>query len=97
MKVKKGEVWLRREFEAQLRSSLKDNHVVDLDTLPDFPGRDILIKNMLIRDELDHATESDIAIQAEIDRVRQEEKLAEERRLKEVEAEEKALMQMIAR
>ena len=87
MKVKKGEVWLRREFEAQLRSSLKDNHVVDLDTLPDFPGRDILIKNMLIRDELDHATESDVAIQEEIDRVRQEEKLAEE----------KALIQMIAR
>ena len=87
MKVKKGEVWLRREFEAQLRSLLKDNHVVDLDTLPDFPGRDILIKNMLIRDELDHATESDIVTQKEIDRVRQEEKLAEE----------KALIQMIAR
>jgi len=97
VKIKKGEVWLRMEFEAQLRAALKENHVVDLNTLPDFPGRDIVIKNMLLRDELDQATESDIAIQEEIDRVRQEKKMEEERRRKELEAEEEELLQLIAR
>jgi len=97
VKVKKGEVWLRMEFEAQLRAALKKNHVVDLNTLPNFPGRDILVKNMLLRDELDQATDSDLVIQEEIDRARQERKMEEERRRKELEAEEKELMQLIAR
>lgn len=67
MKIVKGAKWLKRDFMEQLERLLESNHVVELDKLVKFDGREQFVKNMLIRGELATATNNDIKWQNEIE------------------------------
>jgi hypothetical protein len=95
MKIKKGIVWLRRDFENQLKKILAENHVVSLEKLTDFPGRDIVVENMISREDLAWASYDDLQTQKEIERKRKEEvtrKLILKNKLEEEETALKAVM-----
>jgi hypothetical protein len=70
MEIKKGMAWLRRDFEDQLGKALTENHTVNLDKLINFPGRDIVIENMISRKDLDRARYDDLQIQRKIEEKR---------------------------
>jgi hypothetical protein len=95
MKVKKGPIWLKRNFIEQLKQSLEANHVVEIDKLVDFDGKEQLVKNMLIREELAKATNNDVKWQNGIELTRKAEALRDEKlrdKLKEEEAALKTVM-----
>jgi hypothetical protein len=95
MKIKRGFTWLKRDFEAQLIELFKHNTVIDLATLPDFKGRDMVVKNMRIRGDIEGVCEKDLQEQEAIDRRRKEASLAEERYQQTVKAEEKHLLEIL--
>ena len=95
MKVKKGKAWLRREFEKQLATALVQNHVVDLNRLVGFRGCEEFIADMVIRDDIEEATQGDIEQQERIDSDRRKVELEAARRLKTVKNEEKELWEKI--
>ena len=95
MKVKKGKAWLKREFEKQLATALDQNHVVDLSQLVGFKGREELIIDMVIRDDIEEAIQGDIDRQERIDSDRKEVETEAARRLKTVKNEEKELWKKI--
>jgi hypothetical protein len=95
MKIVKGAVWLKRDFLEQLKQLFETNHVVEIDKLVDFEGKEQFIKNMIIRGELTEAVNSDITQQFKLERAKKAEALRDEKlrdKLKEEEAAIKAAM-----
>ena len=91
MKVKKGSKWLRRDFEQQLEKELSGNVVVDLNTLPDFVGRDLYIANLLSCQAVEEAIDADILAQEKINRKALKAAAKRERERNRLEEEEEAL------
>jgi hypothetical protein len=95
MEIVKGAAWLRRDFIEQLKQLLEANHVVEINKLVNFDGKKQLVKNMLIREELAEATNSDVKWQNGIELTRKAEALRDEKlrdKLKEEEAALKTVM-----
>jgi hypothetical protein len=91
MKIVKGAKWLKRNFVEQLEQLLEDNHVVELNDLIKFDGREQFIRNMLTRGEFAQATNDDIKWQNEIKLTRKIEALKDAKLINKLEEEEAAL------
>ena len=76
MKIKKGIAWLRRDFEKQLSEALNKNHVVELGSMIEFAGRNEVVADMLIRNDIEYVNLLDLEQQKKIDCKRQQESLA---------------------
>jgi hypothetical protein len=91
MKIVKGATWLRRDFIEQLEQLFEDNHVVEIDKLIDFDGKEQFIKNMLIRGEFAQATNGDAVRQVNIELNRKAKALKDTKLRNKLEEEETAL------
>lgn len=91
MKVKKGLTWLKNDIRKQLMEDLIKNHVVDLDSVPNFNGRDKVIENMISREELEEANYLDIQKQTQIEVVREKCAKVKQTRQEQLDKEEAAL------
>jgi hypothetical protein len=91
MKIVKGAAWLKRDFIEQLKQSLEANHVVEIDKLVDFDGKEQLVKNMFIRKELAKATNNDVKWQNGIELTKKAEALKDAKLINKLEEEEAAL------
>jgi hypothetical protein len=91
MKIVKGATWLRRDFIEQLERLLETNHIVEIDQLIDFDGKEQFVKNMLIRGELTKATNGDVVRQVKIEHDKKVKALKDIKLRNKLEEEETAL------
>ena len=95
MKVKRGKIWLQHKFKEQLTVALNHNHVVDLNEMVNFEDRDEFITDMIIRGDIEEATQSDINRQDRINKQRKEDSMKEANHLNQLEQEEADLKKIM--
>jgi hypothetical protein len=95
MKIVKGSKWLKRDFIEQLEQLFETNHVIEIDELVDFDGKEQFIKNMFIREEFAEATNNDIERQNEIELAKKTAALKHEKHRNKLKEEEEQLQEIM--
>jgi hypothetical protein len=93
MKVIKGIKWLKRDFMEQLEQLFEDNHVVELNKLINFDGKEQFVKNMLVRTEIATATSDDVKWQNSIELTKKTVALKDKKYRDKLKQEEKQLQE----